>query len=266
MTGRAQDRSLVPRLTTLAADQEQVLTRRQLAGLGISRWAVNDHLRAQRWREICPGVLVLHRGPITPPAARWTAVLAGGDCAALGAWTALSVYGLIGWERDAVHLVVPRGRHVPSLGDVVVHESRRHAHQDVRRLHGLPIHGVERAAVDAAGRVCHRRAMAAALLDVHGGAMALSEIDLARLCRSAGLPEPRRQRVRRNASGRRRYLDGLTGSGLTGSGRTGSGRTGSGRTGSGRTGWPGVSAGGPRVGPWLTSSGGLPRCNAVRSR
>jgi hypothetical protein len=37
--------------------------------------------------------------------------------------------------------------------------------------------------------------------------MALSEVDLARLCRSSGLPEPTRQRVRRDVSGRRRYLD-----------------------------------------------------------
>ena len=39
------------------------------------------------------------------------------------------------------------------------------------------------------------------------GAQALSEIDFARLCRRHGLPEPRRQSVRVDAAGRRRYLD-----------------------------------------------------------
>lgn len=49
--------------------------------------------------------------------------------------------------------------------------------------------------------------MRATLGDVAGGAQALSEIDFARLCRRAGLPEPLRQRVRLDARGRRRYLD-----------------------------------------------------------
>ena len=45
------------------------------------------------------------------------------------------------------------------------------------------------------------------MADIAGGAHALSEIDFAALCRSARLPEPNRQVVRVESSGRRRYLD-----------------------------------------------------------
>jgi hypothetical protein len=43
--------------------------------------------------------------------------------------------------------------------------------------------------------------------DIVGGAQSLAEIDLGALCRRAGIPPPLRQVVRRDASGRRRYLD-----------------------------------------------------------
>ncbi|MFI5101075.1 MAG: hypothetical protein ACHQE5_11285 [Actinomycetes bacterium] len=58
-----------------------------------------------------------------------------------------------------------------------------------------------------AGRIGHRQLLAAAAADIAGGAQALSEIDFVRLCRRHGLPEPTRQAVRVEASGRRRYLD-----------------------------------------------------------
>ena len=49
--------------------------------------------------------------------------------------------------------------------------------------------------------------MRIALRDIAGGAQALSEIDMAALCRRHHLRPPDRQVVRRDASGRRRYLD-----------------------------------------------------------
>jgi very-short-patch-repair endonuclease len=48
--------------------------------------------------------------------------------------------------------------------------------------------------------------LAAAVADIGGGAEALSEIDFVRLCRRHGLPAPVQQ-LRRDPSGRRRYLD-----------------------------------------------------------
>lgn len=61
--------------------------------------------------------------------------------------------------------------------------------------------------VTAATRVRHRAVLLAAARDIAQGAEALTEIDFARLGRRHGLPEPLRQAVRRDPSGRRRYLD-----------------------------------------------------------
>jgi hypothetical protein len=63
------------------------------------------------------------------------------------------------------------------------------------------------AAIANAPRTRHRAALMAAAHDISGGAQALSEIDFARLCRSAGLATPVRQAIRLDRFGRRRYLD-----------------------------------------------------------
>lgn len=55
--------------------------------------------------------------------------------------------------------------------------------------------------------VRRRTLMAATISDLEGGAEALSEIDLVRLCRRYGLPVPDLQERRTDASGRIRYLD-----------------------------------------------------------
>ncbi|GLH95903.1 endonuclease domain-containing protein [Phytohabitans aurantiacus] len=64
-----------------------------------------------------------------------------------------------------------------------------------------------REALDAMCNVRRRSLMAATISDLEGGAEALSEIDLVRLCRRYGLPIPDLQERRTDASGRIRYLD-----------------------------------------------------------
>jgi hypothetical protein len=241
MTGRADVLQRLPALQELAIRQAHVVSRAQLAVCSVTRDQLAAHVRANRWREVVAGVIVLHLGPIDALSRAWIAVLAGGPAAAICAWTALERHGLRGWERASTHVVVPRGRLMPALPLTTVHESRRHGRSDIVLRDHLPMHGLERAAVDAAawsptpraacgllsavvqqglttttrllamletvGRVSHRRVMIRALGDIQGGSQAMSEIDLVRLCRRAGLPEPTRQSVRHDLNGRRRYLD-----------------------------------------------------------
>ena len=63
------------------------------------------------------------------------------------------------------------------------------------------------AELDRAGRVRRARLLRLVLADVAGGVHALSELDFAQLCRRHLLPEPDRQRLRRDPEGRLRYLD-----------------------------------------------------------
>ncbi len=236
-----------PRVRRLVRQQRRVTTRAQLRAAGIGWDEVDDQLAAARWTRLGPAVVVLENGILDVGQLRWAAVLAAGPHAALCAWTALQQHGLRGYERDEIHLVVPRGEKPVGLGRaagvrVVVHESRRHLPDDVvRRTGHPPVHRAARAVVDAAawgpsgraaagvltaavqqrlvttarvraeleraGRVRRAGLVRRLLEDVDGGVQALSELDFARLCRRAGLPEPQRQRIRRDAEGRRRYLD-----------------------------------------------------------
>ncbi|MFI7429630.1 hypothetical protein ACIBPB_21775 [Micromonospora sp. NPDC049836] len=63
------------------------------------------------------------------------------------------------------------------------------------------------AVLDRMPRALRRGLIRETLQDVAGGAQALSEIDLVRLCRRHGLPVPDGQERRRDARGRVRYLD-----------------------------------------------------------
>lgn len=232
------------RTSTIAAIAERhhdVLTRAHLRAAGVTTKQVDRHVAAGRWRLLTSDVVVLHNGPL-PPRARLHAIAAAAPPgAAFGSWTALALQGLVGWPRDDVHLVVARGQRPVVLAGVVVHESRRHDADDVLDRSGLPVHPVERAAVDAAswdrstrtgagllaavvqqrlttpdvlleqlersGRIKRRRALTLALLDILGGSESLAEIDFIRLCRRAGLPEPTRQCRRQDDRGRWRFLD-----------------------------------------------------------
>lgn len=246
MTGRRDVFERVPGLAELGAAQSDVCLRSQLGRLGVDSQAISCHVEQLRWRPVGPLLVVLHRGPLPRNARHWAVLLNAGERAVLGAWSALAEWGLRGWGRDATHVVVARGSDPPPLpaavvGTVVVHESRRHGEQDIQVRHGLRLHSVERSAVDAGawsltdrsacgvlaavvqqrltvadriaaeldtvGRVRRVRLMRAAVSDIGGGSQALSEIDFVRFCRRRGLPEPARQVVRRDAAGRRRYLD-----------------------------------------------------------
>jgi hypothetical protein len=231
------------RVADLVERQLGVALRQQLIAVGVTDAQIDRCLAVARWREIGAGIVVTHNGPLTG-SQEWTvAVLAGGRVCALAARSAAQAAGLLGWEPSRPEVVVPRGTTYPSLRGfaVRVHESRRFALTDVVPTSWPPRVTIERALVDGAawsgrprtacgllaagvqqrlttggrllaelaeaGRIRHRRILHAALIDIEGGAQAVSEIDFIRFCRRHGFPEPIRQVVRRDANGRRRYLD-----------------------------------------------------------
>jgi hypothetical protein len=234
--------TLAPGLRELAEAQQWVLGRAQLRLFGVDEGAIRAHQRARRWRVVGRAV-VLHRGPLTRPQRAWVAVAQAGDVGALAARSALEVDGLRGWECDDVHVVVPRGRWVCRVPRLVVHESRRFVPtEDVARVPWGPRRtSVGRSAIDAAawsrhprtaggllaavvqqglatpaeladaldqvGRVRHCRLLRGVIGDLSGGAQSMAEIEMTKLVRRAGLPLPRRQVRRRDASGGTRYLD-----------------------------------------------------------
>jgi hypothetical protein len=220
--------------------QHHVVTRQQLLSSGLTDDRVRAQVDARRWRQLTPTLFVLHNGPMTLEQQWWAATLAVGP---LAGRSALQAWGITGWEPAGVEVLVRRGDHpsLPAGVPVVVHESRRFEPSDVHPVREPRRVGVARAAVDAAswtkqpraacgllaavvqqrkaparqllaelhraGAIRHRRVLRAVLHDIAGGAQALTEVDLGRLCRRYGLLVPERQVVRLDSEGRRRYLD-----------------------------------------------------------
>lgn len=229
-------------LAALARTQADVVTRTQLRQLGYTRKHVERRLRSARWRALGGEVVVLHSGPLSDEQRLWAAVLSCRGLAALASETALAAHGLtIHRPGDSVHVVVPRGSRPSDIPWVTTHMSRRFHADDVHPARRPASVRVERAAIDAAswagtdrracglllaavqqrlstpgrlaaelraaGQVKRIRLLTAVLLDAAGGAQALSEVDLGRMCRRFGLPQPVRQVARRDKNGKRRWLD-----------------------------------------------------------
>lgn len=216
-----------------------VTTARALNAGGVSRQQQAAELADGRWRRAGLAI-VLHNGPLSADQRRRVAQIHAGPCAVFTAFTAVELLGVKGWERDEVHLLVPAGTRARA-GCPVPFTMHMHGAAPIRRAGPRAIEALPDSLVRAAGtfrtarpgsgllaasvqqrrttapellaaldrhpRVRHHAALRLAAFDIAGGSEALSEIDFVRLCRRAGLPMPDRQMVRREPSGRRRYLD-----------------------------------------------------------
>jgi very-short-patch-repair endonuclease len=253
MTSNARLRALAARKTrqwlegpeavraaeAIGADQDWVVSRRQLRHAGVPRWIVRREVKARRWCLRGRQTLTLHCGPLSTRARRWIAVLETSPRAALDGVTALQAAGMKNLSDETIEVVAPRGSRPTRRKGIRVRESRLFREQDVastgvRRL--LPSAATASAArwarsdrqaklfvlmciqqklapADALTQALERlprgrrRAM---LLEVvaaaAGGVHSLGELDVAEDLRRRGLPEPDRQVVRRRESGTQ-YLD-----------------------------------------------------------
>jgi very-short-patch-repair endonuclease len=211
-----------------------------LLAAGWSYSSIRAQIDAHRWQRIGRAV-IKHNGAPTAAECRRAALIVLGPRAVLTSFTAAEEWGLDGWEREPIHVLVPRGARVRRPAELLlrVHYTDQWSSAPIRqgrRLHRLgpaaviaassfaaarPACGIIAAtvqqrlitpaelvcAVEAAPRTRHRAVLLAAAHDIGQGVQALSEIDLAQLCRRHRLPEPLRQAVRRDRHGRRRYLD-----------------------------------------------------------
>ena len=221
-------------------EQDDVAAIDQLYEAGLTPEGVRWRLHTRRWQRPHPGVVVLHSGPLTTAQRQWAALLWAGSGASLCAATAASLDGLKGYAADEVHVCIPQERRLTKRPGIVLHRCDRLGPGEIHPLHRPRRTRVDRSVVDLARgcatpddavavlaaavqqrlvsvdslqvrvvdapRMKHRKAMLAALLDIAGGSHSLPELELLRLIRRAGLPEPRRQ-YRVDASGTVRYLD-----------------------------------------------------------
>lgn len=220
-------------------DPALVTTARLLRADGVSRRQQAAELAAGRWQRAGLAIVV-HNGPLSPAQRRRVARVHAGPHSVLTAFTAAEVLGVRGWERDDVHVLAPAGTRLRA-GCPVPLRLHRHGKRPARTILGggveilpdallraaatfasaRPPCGLLAAAVQQRRTSCaalaeslhrfprlrHHAVLVAAVADIAGGSQALSEIDFVRLCRRHALPEPLRQDVRLDSTGRRRYLD-----------------------------------------------------------
>ncbi len=227
-------------LTALLQRQCGVATVDQLTRL-TSDWTVRWKVDSGRWQRPYAGVVVTHSGPLSELQRRWVDLLCAGRGAVLAADTAAGLDGLEGYPAERTYLLLPPGRQVTNRPDLVVRRSSFLDHADVHPLHAPPRTRLARSVVDMAsaattddraravlaaavqqrlvrssdlravvrrlGAVRRRRLILRTLDDIAGGAHSLPELEAVRLVRRFRLPAPSRQVVRRDRSGRRRWLD-----------------------------------------------------------
>ena len=227
---RARRRELAQEL---AARQGSVVSRSQLAALGVSRWQVVAELKAGRWAAHHRQTVATHTGELTEPGIWWSAIFEVSPSAALDGSTALRAAGLRSFE-DVLHVSTPKSSRPRRPRDVVVHETRRRRSGDLMTV-GVPRVRPAIAAIRAAlwarsdrqaalvlamsvqQRITTPEALAEAfsavrrhrrrtfigqiLADLSKGAHSIGELEFARLCRQVGLPEPDRQVRRRRPDG-----------------------------------------------------------------
>src|ERR1700709_2024951 len=100
-----------------------VATSNQLRRAGFSRSAITAQLQTGRWQRL-GAAIVLHNGPLRKLEALGVAVIAPGPGAVLGSFTALSGYGLTGWDSAHLHVLAPPGSRKwqhPAMPRMVLH-------------------------------------------------------------------------------------------------------------------------------------------------
>jgi very-short-patch-repair endonuclease len=227
------------RTASIFEEQHGVASRRQLYAIGLRRWDIRVELRAGRWQRRGPQTVSDKTGPLEQRGQWWTAVLEIGAQAALDGVTALQAAGLKGFEEPVFHVSMPKSGRPRSWPDTRVHETRRRKPDDLVGA-GIPRTRPAVAAVrgalwaksdrqaalvlamavqqrlvtvealaesmESVRRDRRRPLLLAVLSDLRGGAQSLSELDFAKLCREARLPEPDRQ-VLHDLGHRRAYVD-----------------------------------------------------------
>ncbi|MEV4499084.1 hypothetical protein AB0J84_25735 [Micromonospora arborensis] len=228
-------------LTWLLFHQDDVLSLDQ-ARRHLSAKAIRHRVAAGMWRQVHRAVFVAHNGPVSADQLRWAAVLAAGPQALLGGLTAAQAGGLRGFPGRPIHILLPASCRRGSLPPgVLVHRTVTLRDQDVLAVgqprRTMPARSIVDAAqwapgdqeargivaaafqqrlvasddlhqiVDRLPRVRRRRLILATASDAAGGSHSVAELDFLGLIRRAGLPEPTRQKIRYDSTGRRRYLD-----------------------------------------------------------
>lgn len=228
-------------LSHLAVEQRRVVSRDQLRAIGWSPAHIDHEIAVGRWSRVAPTVVALQNAPLVREQKLWLGVLHAAPRGLLTHATACQALGLQRWDTEPIEVLTPKSDMVSPLDGFVFHQSRRDYESLVHPDRRPPMLTIEAAALLAAerdklvrraiGRLAavvqqrlstperllttsltisklrHGKILRLALGDIAGGAQSFAELDLGRICDAFSLQAPHRQRIRKDAAGRRRYLD-----------------------------------------------------------
>ena len=228
-------------LRALIRSQLGMVARRQLSRHGIEWEHVDHQIRAGRWVERTPRVISTVTGELTWQQRQWLAVLHAGPRSMLGSLTAAARHGLAGWGRPHVSVYVDDELSFEPVDGVDFFRSRRPFDLLRDPRPGIPTARLEPsillfAGYEAAPRTAHGAIAAVVqqrlttverlvewvdllkplrwakpfkrtLGDIAGGAHSGAELDVRRMCRRFGMPQPTGQRARTDRAGKRRWTD-----------------------------------------------------------
>jgi hypothetical protein len=132
----------------LAERQWGVVSRRQLAALGVSRHTADHWLRAGRLHRVHQGVYAAGHTALRAEGHRLAAVLACGPGAVLSHRTAAAQWGLLRTDQTRIDVTAPRGRH--GAPGIRLHRTRSLDAQDTTHHEGIPITSLSRTLLDLA--------------------------------------------------------------------------------------------------------------------
>ena len=225
----------------VAEGQSGVLSEATLRELEVTRAFVRNQVLAGRWSERTHSVYTTTTGPLSREQRMWVALEHAGPKALLGGLTAAELLGMKNWSRDVITVLVDQELSFDPVDGVRYFRTRRsfsamrHPTQSPRSARIEPAvllfaahEPSTRTALGAITATVQQRLTTPAnllewtrilrplrrapairdlLADVSGGSQSLAEIDVLRLCRAWGMVPPRRQKKRRDRSGRQRFTD-----------------------------------------------------------
>ena len=229
----------------LAEQQRGMLAVRQLTELGVPRGVLRHRLATGHWMMRTEHVLSTTTGELDRHQQMWLGVLHAGNGALVGGLTAGEVHGLRNWHRDDVTVLVRDEWAFDPVPGIAFFRTRRPLGDlassrnpwrgtppvcqlepavllwagykgSVRAGQGLLAAAVQQRLTEPErlrrwiGRLRplrRAREFRRVLVDIEGGAQSAAELDVRRMCRTFGLPLPRRQRPRRDRDGRWRFTD-----------------------------------------------------------
>lgn len=145
------------RIAQIAGHQRGRIAQHQLLAAGVAYGAIRWMAARDRLFRLHRGVFAVgHLAPIEL-GAETAALLAVGDGAVLGSWSAARLWGLSPHSGDGLIHVVISGRRGPTLPGVAVHRTRILDQRDVRIRAGLPLLSPARALLDIAEEVTDRQ-------------------------------------------------------------------------------------------------------------